>query len=473
MPETTGAAAYQKLEKVGNYINENANKAADRSNRARIAQSKINADERQAAAEGQAANKKYSQENHGVDIKDMDQSKYGDANFTGRTITESARAQAEAVAEKQRSAVDRGDMWEAERQQKQLEKINQTVLRTGEQFKLGIGAYSESVEGSKEGRVLSGIMGGMEKFFDGYANDEITGGVVEKNGEYSVVYRSRVMNEDTEEWEETIIGGEEFMLNRGKPVWQNDRKKEAEDALASVGKTTTTTTDGYYNIKTDEWDGGVEGGEGKQSQALRAHVRTKLASNSYMGDMVDQLNLYNQMGTEEKPMVKGVPENAWRTYTTSERRIVEDKLFDEYKLRYNETYSKTYNSAKANADLARQREKRLADAADNSNGVVQVVEITGKLNTGAEKGVMFKREDGKGNAVIKGFLSNDKEAVLNGLYVVKDGTLVGNVSSEVITTETGKTGETGGGEEDLTSLDPTNTTKSGGDKTSVKTTSSN
>lgn len=409
MAKVSGAAAYQQLRPIGNYISDNANAAADRGARTNAQMRALNAEkEKQKRAEQKSAFEK-------LELA-PDSFKTTATGFDTRDDVMRDYAMSSTIdyidwGEKGVEAYLKGDMegyYKALSMQKKLLSNFQNMNNNE--------ALMKEVNANFQKRLIEGWISPVDEEFEKAMQAYEDGNIRITNDENGVPRTQFLLNPDetdkpsrwTERRASNIINGnyrpyEKFFLNEQKP---DGTKGWVEETSSKLGVETTESPEGLiYTRSKKNWTPEAEA-------LLQAEITGKLSNDRVLSSV-----LYQATGVKRKGK-----EGGEEPFTEDERKIAYDHMYTLIKGTESTTDTKKTDSGAVSYVNAQQRLKFDKEKEEQVYGAHLVTDSKGEATVAGQKssynGSEFKVLDTKGKPMM-GVIEDDSEAEI--YSIIKQG----------------------------------------------------
>ena len=190
---------------------------------------------------------------------------------------------------------------------------------------------------------LSGYAKGFENFYE--AGSGLGKIIKTLNDKGEIIHMAELVDEDGNK-QRQVVSSKDIKNGNWRAYMRQDLDADVKAMTANLGKIKKDKYDkgGYYKTTSQEWDEGATDGSGIHTKAATEAINAKLGDTEYMSDMVDQFDLYKELGIDENnPEIN-------RKFTSTERDIVKEKILEQVKAAYDETVTKAFNASKYASD---------------------------------------------------------------------------------------------------------------------------
>mgnify|MGYP001183565121 CR=1 FL=1 len=350
----TGASAYTRLRKPEDGLSQSIQYwgGVEQRNADRLQKGIISAQNRAEREKTRKAKEdKYFRERYGADPSEYATTSTGfstldDVNrdAASHLINEEIR-----LSEMANEARNSGNFDEAE-------KIRMRMLKNRSNFK----NYSEGMEKHEE--ILDtfqkasekGEVSGYSKGFENFYQEALTNNNViarpDKDG--NLVYFATKKNKDGST-KVIDVPLQDVFSGKWRYYEKNDLDALTEEWVGNIGSSKVKRPDGdNYTLETDRWGN-------KHTKTANAIIESRLASDEFVADMVDQYDLYDEEGIDKENPPIG------HEFSDETKELVKQKLLDRIKGAYDETYDKNWDSGRA---VDRRARERMANKWCNKSG---------------------------------------------------------------------------------------------------------
>ena len=334
MANTGGGAAYQKLQVPKDGISQ-AMQHWGGIEASKLAAKKL-ADERagvRKAAADQAISDKYQINPEDYDITDAG---YDDENQANIALSREIIKKNTDMMRQGKALALAGKMDEAQEIYDSV-KINESNFGNEQELSNTHKTnFDYLVENSDD---LSGYAKGFENFYK--AGSGLGKIIKTLNDKGEIIHMAEVVDDDGNRHKQ-VVSAKDIKNGNWRPYMKQDVQKDTTDIATSMSEIKRDGQDGYFTTETIQWDDGKD--NGIHTEATRGLIQSKLGNVEYMSDMVDKFNLYDEFNIDEN----NPPVN--HKFTKEQKKVVEDKLLDMVKAKYNETYGRKFMTGKYSAD---------------------------------------------------------------------------------------------------------------------------
>lgn len=326
MADTGGGAAYIRLQKPDDSLSQASQFWGAQ-------QGRVNADEKLAAERAgirKAEQEKYDAERYSLDPSQYKTSDFGfqdvnadNINYATERVNREAGLMREAAEMKAKGNLKGA---EAKRNEAMSNRASFAARQaTAGTLKSTFDDLQKLVQAGKS----SGWNKGLENLYKGTTmpNGKMRT-VINKDGQDVLV---TTFTDDEGQTHQQMSSAADINSGVFRPYQKQDINGDVAKISKSLGSISKTTSNTKYSHETKLWSDAVHG------KAAREAIKPLVNNPEYMADMVDQLDLYDEMGIDRNnPPTSPV-------FSEKQKKIVEDRLLSEVKGQYDEVNKTTYH----------------------------------------------------------------------------------------------------------------------------------